>query len=516
MLSHNEQYVMTKVETELHRLGQLLRFAEAPPLLRSATVVWAADGCRSHHFALDDTGRSAACGERCQVAAERLVRRSRRVELQPCRGEMVHVAVPVICQQHYIATLWQSTSSPGTANATVRRFLQHLADYLAATWAQFSRQVDQETRTCTQELVEILLAGDVTEEARLRELMRRVGLQRLPSRVLLVAQDMGTQHDWRGELERFRAAIPGICAASLQQGEICVLLDGQDATATVGGILKRLTDAGLRSFRAGIGTVKPTWTDLLDSYHEARLALAGSDAPAAYHGGSSTEEGLAALSVRLRRSVARRDLAGARRTLASTLLRANIEIGRTTVEDIAVQRGFLGVLLSILADAAQHASGALAAKSADFSCRTLPPADNLLALHQAFLKEGDRILTELHCCLGDRHANLVTRARQQVEVELSSLAGAERVCIGVVAARLGVSVSHLSRVFHRNTGVTFQSFLAQQRVELARTLLLDPSLGVAEVSQRCGIPDATYFSRVFRKLTGQSPREYRTAPQRHA
>ena len=43
----------------------------------------------------------------------------------------------------------------------------------------------------------------------------------------------------------------------------------------------------------------------------------------------------------------------------------------------------------------------------------------------------------------------------------------------------------------------------------ARRLLLDPDLPVSEVAVACGYDDALYFSRVFRRVCGVSPTEYR-------
>jgi hypothetical protein len=51
-----------------------------------------------------------------------------------------------------------------------------------------------------------------------------------------------------------------------------------------------------------------------------------------------------------------------------------------------------------------------------------------------------------------------------------------------------------------------------KRIELARQLLLDPFHNISEAARRCGFSDPSYFSRVFRKLVGCSPRDYCANP----
>ena len=52
-----------------------------------------------------------------------------------------------------------------------------------------------------------------------------------------------------------------------------------------------------------------------------------------------------------------------------------------------------------------------------------------------------------------------------------------------------------------------------RRVEKAKCLLLDPFENVSDIAGRCGFSDPAYFARVFRKIAGRSPREYRDDPR---
>lgn len=71
------------------------------------------------------------------------------------------------------------------------------------------------------------------------------------------------------------------------------------------------------------------------------------------------------------------------------------------------------------------------------------------------------------------------------------------------------SRSYLSRIFKSEMGITIQDFLCETRISKARNLLLETSLPIQEVAISAGFQDSLYFSKLFHKKTGHSPREYR-------
>ena len=78
-----------------------------------------------------------------------------------------------------------------------------------------------------------------------------------------------------------------------------------------------------------------------------------------------------------------------------------------------------------------------------------------------------------------------------------------------VAAALGVHRDYLSRIFHQELGVSPWEYLNRYRVGRAKELLRATDLPITEVAARVGFDDSAYFSRVFRREVGQSPRGYR-------
>jgi transcriptional regulator GlxA family with amidase domain len=64
-------------------------------------------------------------------------------------------------------------------------------------------------------------------------------------------------------------------------------------------------------------------------------------------------------------------------------------------------------------------------------------------------------------------------------------------------------------LFKRATGVTFTNFVSRVRIERSRNLLINPQLRVSEIAFEVGFQSLTHFNRIFQKLLGHSPTEYR-------
>jgi transcriptional regulator GlxA family with amidase domain len=90
---------------------------------------------------------------------------------------------------------------------------------------------------------------------------------------------------------------------------------------------------------------------------------------------------------------------------------------------------------------------------------------------------------------------------------------AEDVHLNEVAADLGMSPRNLSRRFNSATGYPPQQYLQHLRVEAAKELLQTTALKIIEVSYRVGYSDLSSFNKVFKKVTGLTPKHFRqTAP----
>ena len=82
-----------------------------------------------------------------------------------------------------------------------------------------------------------------------------------------------------------------------------------------------------------------------------------------------------------------------------------------------------------------------------------------------------------------------------------------------IAAHVGVSENYLTQIFHRDFGMSPWEYLHRYRVERAKALLRDTDESITAVAAVVGFGDPAYFSRVFRKLEGCAPRDYREQAQ---
>jgi AraC family transcriptional regulator len=80
-----------------------------------------------------------------------------------------------------------------------------------------------------------------------------------------------------------------------------------------------------------------------------------------------------------------------------------------------------------------------------------------------------------------------------------------------MAERVGVHPSHLSAAFRESFGCTMGHFLRRRRVEIAANLLRTTTQPLAAIAFEAGFTDQSHFARVFRRLVGRTPSEFRRA-----
>lgn len=85
----------------------------------------------------------------------------------------------------------------------------------------------------------------------------------------------------------------------------------------------------------------------------------------------------------------------------------------------------------------------------------------------------------------------------------------EPITLNEVAEHTFVSTYYISRMFKKEMGKNFVDYLNELRIEKAKELLKDVRYKTYEVAEKVGIPDAHYFSRLFKKYVGMTPTEYR-------
>ena len=67
----------------------------------------------------------------------------------------------------------------------------------------------------------------------------------------------------------------------------------------------------------------------------------------------------------------------------------------------------------------------------------------------------------------------------------------------------------ISSLFKKETGMSFTTYLTDVRIEQAKRLLKETSIGIAEIARMVGYNDAKHFSKLFTKTVGIKPVEFR-------
>lgn len=77
------------------------------------------------------------------------------------------------------------------------------------------------------------------------------------------------------------------------------------------------------------------------------------------------------------------------------------------------------------------------------------------------------------------------------------------------AELLDVNASYLSTLFKKEIGITLTEYVNQKRINHAVFLLNTTDMQIQSIAQHCGIPDFNYFTKIFKKYIGKTPKEYR-------
>lgn len=105
----------------------------------------------------------------------------------------------------------------------------------------------------------------------------------------------------------------------------------------------------------------------------------------------------------------------------------------------------------------------------------------------------------------DKYSRLLEEAQKYVKQNYSS----NEISLNMVASHVGISPSYFSTIFRQETGSTFTEYLTEIRMEKARELLRCTSKKTAEIAYDVGYKDAHYFSYIFKKTQGLTPKDYR-------
>lgn len=99
---------------------------------------------------------------------------------------------------------------------------------------------------------------------------------------------------------------------------------------------------------------------------------------------------------------------------------------------------------------------------------------------------------------------LVENTKKYIEEHLT-----ERISLTDLAECFHVSPNYLSQLFKKYTDTGISKYISQKKIEASMELLKQPELKIYEVADRFGFENAFYYNKVFKRVTGVSPKEFR-------
>jgi AraC-like DNA-binding protein len=146
-------------------------------------------------------------------------------------------------------------------------------------------------------------------------------------------------------------------------------------------------------------------------------------------------------------------------------------------------------------------------KQAYFSTRVVPNKKHeaVVKLLAIFAQHLSMLSNQVVVQQDNAEPPVITRAKEYIQEHQT-----ENLRLGHVAKSVNTSTFYFCKMFKKVTGINFTDYLSRVRIEKSKNLLLNPNLRVSEIAFEVGFQSLTHFNRVFKKILGQSPTEYRS------
>lgn len=177
------------------------------------------------------------------------------------------------------------------------------------------------------------------------------------------------------------------------------------------------------------------------------------------------------------------------------------EMGRCPTTDPDYIRSIFARLAFRLENAAHIRGAATAQAESERFAYASAHTDTLSKLTGGFLDLLERYFSEVD----SQNPGLVAQVNQYLQAHFS-----ESDCnVKAIAYALNYNDSYLCMVYKKKTGNTINTVLTDMRMELACRLLRESDMKFYEIGRRVGYPNGRYFSTLFTRVVGVTPRQYR-------
>lgn len=105
---------------------------------------------------------------------------------------------------------------------------------------------------------------------------------------------------------------------------------------------------------------------------------------------------------------------------------------------------------------------------------------------------------------GSRHEDIIKKAMKYIRKNYML-----KISLNDISGHVNLSVSYLSKIFKEETGSGISEFINSVKIENSKLLLLNNDIPLIEVSYLSGFDDQSYFTKVFKRITGATPGKFR-------
>lgn len=131
--------------------------------------------------------------------------------------------------------------------------------------------------------------------------------------------------------------------------------------------------------------------------------------------------------------------------------------------------------------------------------KTIPGAKRIL----------DTLITRMVDCINGMQKHMVNDYMKDVEEYIKNNIGNYGLTLKKVASNFYLNPSYLCRIFKQKVGISFKEYVNKIRIEKAVEYIRSTDMKVYEIGEQIGIPDANYFSAIFKKNMGMSITSYK-------
>lgn len=128
--------------------------------------------------------------------------------------------------------------------------------------------------------------------------------------------------------------------------------------------------------------------------------------------------------------------------------------------------------------------------------------EEIAAVHQEMFAFYTHAMATL-----DREKMYSRPVKQAIDHILANLN--KPLCVREISEKLDLSENYLSTLFHRETGYTMSAYMAHQRIEAAKNMLLHTEYSYAQIAVSLGFSSQSHFTKVFREQMGITPMAFR-------